>query len=354
MLCPGILTRSNREKPYMKTKAVFVWLICMGLISPRVALADAAGNEDYSTSLKEIAGEGEQRSFNKAGSSREEVVDVTNLEPEPKFTEPDSKDVISGLLDKVEELKNKVVVTKKVSLETKAPKNAVHVGSSTVYPFIEGKLYEVHCGVDKVTDVVLEIGERLTSVPVSGDTVRWKVSSLTSGEGVDERTHLILKPLESDLETNLIITTNKRVYHLQLLSSDWYMPQVSWNYPEEEALKNQIQITKAKEVENISLAPEKLRFDYEIEGEGDFKPELIFDDGNKTYIRMPKGISGTEAPALFVLSNEDEAMLVNYRVKGQFYIVDRLFQRAELKVGVGSGVSIISPSYERSFFERIF
>ena len=40
-----------------------------------------------------------------------------------------------------------------------------------------------------------------------------------------------------------------------------------------------------------------------------------------------------EAPALFVLSGEGTAQLVNYRVKNSTYIVDRVFQRAELRLG---------------------
>jgi type IV secretion system protein VirB9 len=62
-------------------------------------------------------------------------------------------------------------------------------------------------------------------------------------------------------------------------------------------------------------------------------PKEVFDDGQKTYINFPESIGTTEAPPLFIRNGDSEADLVNYRVKGHFYIVDRLFDHAELRVG---------------------
>ena len=62
----------------------------------------------------------------------------------------------------------------------------------------------------------------------------------------------------------------------------------------------------------------------------DWKPDAVFDDGNKTYIRMPQRFS--ETPAFYVYLDKKET-LSNFRVKGRYYIVDRLFDRAYLKIG---------------------
>lgn len=43
-----------------------------------------------------------------------------------------------------------------------------------------------------------------------------------------------------------------------------------------------------------------------------------------------------EAPPLFVIGDEGPE-LVNYRVVGNYYVVDRLFTKAELKLGTGWG-----------------
>ena len=62
----------------------------------------------------------------------------------------------------------------------------------------------------------------------------------------------------------------------------------------------------------------------------DWKPDAVFDDGQKTYIRMPLRFS--ETPAFYIYLDKKET-LSNYRVKGRYYIVDRLFDRAYLKIG---------------------
>jgi type IV secretion system protein VirB9 len=38
-------------------------------------------------------------------------------------------------------------------------------------------------------------------------------------------------------------------------------------------------------------------------------------------------------PPLFVLGTDGDAELVNYRVRGNYYVVDRLFRAAELRLG---------------------
>jgi type IV secretion system protein VirB9 len=58
-----------------------------------------------------------------------------------------------------------------------------------------------------------------------------------------------------------------------------------------------------------------------------------FDDGRQTWIEFPAHIAVGEAPPLFVLGDKGEAELVNYRVSGRLYIVDRLFGAAELRLG---------------------
>jgi type IV secretion system protein VirB9 len=97
-----------------------------------------------------------------------------------------------------------------------------------------------------------------------------------------------------------------------------------------------------------------LRFDYEIEGKDyDWKPVRVFDDGQKTFIQMPKNLRVTEAPVLFLLDDDAEPLIVNYRVKGDLYIVDRLLEQAELRVGTSKKVSI-SRDDGKNFFERLF
>jgi P-type conjugative transfer protein TrbG len=264
-------------------------------------------------------------------------------------------EVLLSLVDEVEALKSKVVVVSRTERATQTPKERKSVGSRTVYNYKEGAIFEIHAGVDRVTDIELGAGEILTNPPVSGDTVRWKVSILESEKGGQKSTHIIVKPVEEDIETNLILTTNKNVYHLKLMASDWYMPAVSFNYPEDEARALEAMNQRKRAQEKVAVSPDKLNFSYNIEGRKyGWRPRQVFDDGEKTYIKMPQNLSTTEAPALFLLSRDDDPMLVNYRVKGDFYIVDRLFERAEMRVGKSERAEIISERDNRTFFERNF
>ena len=78
----------------------------------------------------------------------------------------------------------------------------------------------------------------------------------------------------------------------------------------------------------------RLRFRYRIEGDHPaWRPLSAFDDEQKVFIEMPRGIGQGELPPLFVLGPDGKGELVNYRVRQNYYVVDRLFGAAELRLG---------------------
>jgi len=203
------------------------------------------------------------------------------------------------------------------------------------------------CAVLQVCDVALQAGELVNSIQL-GDTARWTVEPAVSGSGATEVMHLILKPMDVGLETSLIVTTNRRSYHLKLRSHRTaYMPQVAFTYPEEalaqwEALKTRAGVERQeKTLPQTGEYLGDLSFDYEIDGSVAWKPVRVFNDGRKTIIEMPKAMQQTESPSLLVvrkdggLFTDDETVIVNYRVQGNRYIVDTVFDKAILIAGVG-------------------
>jgi type IV secretion system protein TrbG len=78
---------------------------------------------------------------------------------------------------------------------------------------------------------------------------------------------------------------------------------------------------------------DNLNFRYRIEGSASFAPSRVFYDGTKVYIQFPSSLPQGEAPPLFVQGSNGKPALVNYRVKGNTYIVDRLFAVAEPRLG---------------------
>lgn len=221
-----------------------------------------------------------------------------------------------------------------------APTREGYVNAIQVWPYSDGALYQVYTGVGRVTVIALQPGEELVTV-AAGDTVRWIVGDTSSGSGADLRVNVLVKPIRSGLETNLVITTSRRTYLLELTSTEkTWMASVSWEYPKDRmlALQRQNQAAHAGAPVDSGVALEHLRFRYAVSGSNPpWKPLRAFDDGQKVYIQFPAGIEQGELPPLFVIGAEGDGQLVNYRFRSPYYIVDRLFGAAELRLGGDRG-----------------
>jgi type IV secretion system protein VirB9 len=205
-----------------------------------------------------------------------------------------------------------------------------------VWPYSPAALYQVYASPGQVTDIVLEAGEQLTDVSLS-DPVRWVIGDTKSGAGESEQIHLIAKPTRLGLKANLIVTTDRRTYYLELKSEpDTWMAAVSWDYPHDRlrALNTANREREAATPVATGVQLDQLKFRYEISGDKpSWRPVRAFDDGSKVYIQFPDGIAQGEMPPLFVIGPVGDTQLVNYRVRAPYYIVDRLFGAAELRLG---------------------
>ncbi|HRN83209.1 MAG TPA: P-type conjugative transfer protein TrbG [Pseudolabrys sp.] len=213
------------------------------------------------------------------------------------------------------------------------------INAVQVYPFVVGALYQVYAAPGQVTDIALQPGEQLVGAgPVAaGDTVRWIVGDTLSGSGQTAQVHILVKPTRPDLQTNLVINTNLRTYHMELRSTEkTYMASVSWQYPQDQliALRRQNQQAALMQPVASGVDISKLNFRYQVEGDSaPWRPLRAFDDGNKVYIEFPSGIGQGEMPPLFVIGPSGNSELVNYRARQNYYVVDRLFAAAELRLG---------------------
>lgn len=219
------------------------------------------------------------------------------------------------------------------------PTRAGYLNAIQVYPFSEGALYQLYAAPGEITDIALQPGEKLVgSGPVAaGDTVRWIIGDTESGTGATRRIHILLKPTRPDLTTNLVINTDRRTYHLELRSDErTYMASVSWDYPQDQivALRGQDRDADFATPIATGVDLDALNFRYRIEGdEAPWRPLRAFDDGRQVFIEFPTGIAQGEMPPLWVIGPQGDGQLVNYRVRGNRMIVDRLFAAAELRLG---------------------
>jgi type IV secretion system protein TrbG len=217
-----------------------------------------------------------------------------------------------------------------------APTREGYVNAIQVWPYTDGALYQVYTSPGRVTVIALQEGEELVAVS-AGDTVRWIVGDTVSGSGANQRVHVLVKPTRVGLKTNLVVTTNRRIYLLELSSTPQaWMASVSWDYPKDRmrALQNQAREAQAAAPVDSGLSVEQIRFRYAISGDApSWKPLRAFDDGQKVYIQFPGGIAQGELPPLFVIGPQGDGQLVNYRFRSPYYVADRLFGAAELWLG---------------------
>lgn len=192
----------------------------------------------------------------------------------------------------------------------------------------------------QVSVVEFQRGEYIDTVTI-GDTVRWKMKIIHS----NGKEYVVFKPTDINIESNAIISTDKRIYHLRLVSTeDNFTPYIGFVYGDEMiAYQRQVSAEKAKQEHFDSyksdetdkvLSLENLNFNYEVRGKADWKPERIYDDGSKTYIKLPKRTYTSEMPILLV-SKGGQTVLVNYRTKKTAMIVDGVFDEIILVLGVG-------------------
>lgn len=220
------------------------------------------------------------------------------------------------------------------------PKREGYFNAIQVYPWSEGALYQIYTAPGQITNISLEPGESLTGAgPIAaGDTTRWIIGDTQSGVGPTGRVHVLVKPTRGDLSTNLVITTDRRTYLIELRSGDQpYMPAVAWAYPEQPAAQRR----PIPAAPVIPAAPAR-NYRYGLSGDTPpWRPLSVYDDGRRVYVEFPRGVVQGEMPPIFVIGPNGEPEIVNNRVHQNILIVDRLFGAAELRLGSGDHMQTV-------------
>jgi P-type conjugative transfer protein TrbG len=214
------------------------------------------------------------------------------------------------------------------------PRREGYYNAIQVYPWSEGALYQVYAAPGQITSIALEPGETLTGAgPIAaGDTARWIIGDTESGSGVGRRVLVLVKPSRADITTNLIITTDRRTYMIELRSGEKpYMPSVAWAYPQPAGGGQQ-----AVPATPVIPAATARNYRYALTGDTPpWKPVSVYDDGRRVYVEFPRGIVQGEMPPIFFIGPNGETQIVNSRIYQHILIVDRLFGAAELRLGAG-------------------
>lgn len=206
---------------------------------------------------------------------------------------------------------------------------------------------KITCQPLNLCDIQLEKGEVVKGL-IIGDSVNWNegdgaIPVVYSGSNNAPVPHIVLKPSLPGLNTSLLITTDKRTYYIKLYSSTGAnLSRVGFYYPGEETQTIATQRTELKAADDKVIStplidPRNMHFGYKISGDTDapFNPTQVFDDGTHVYVQMKDGIKANELPAFYVLGNDGKTLeLVNFRYKTPFYIIDKLFKKGVLVLGL--------------------
>jgi len=285
-------------------------LASMPIIEPEPALAVAEGPQDPSPT--------------------ERAHETAPVRAAPAATAPpDTRDASTGATGR------RAIAAANATARAPSREDAF-VGGVQVFTWSPGRVFEIWTAPLHVTTLTLAPGETLVA-KAAGDTVRWQIGEAVSGEGAGQRTHVLLKPLERGLETNLVLTTNRRVYLIDLKSgaADAFNAAVAWDT--DAILAGGVpEGAPAGGGEPVVMPEGELDARYRIDPRGRrprWTPTSVFNDGRRTFITFDADLQVDEAPVLFVIAPDGEAQMVNYRQVGGLYVVDRVFDRAELRLG---------------------
>lgn len=288
-----------------------------------------------------------------------EVVPVPVAQPLPGQVRPapPAKKPSEEAIEKARERPSTEIIDEANERARSTPVEEGYFNAVQVYDYVPGALYQVYAAEERVTAVQFGEGERVRSIAM-GDTVRWVVGQTESGRGASAQEMVLIKPVRSGLETNAVVTTDRRTYQLELSSTkDTYMASVSWHYPAAEVQR--FAMAGGEDVEEVSrdvgdvdvdMRRENgqsgsrigadvgnLNFEWgfvvdDPEAPPEWKPRRVFDDGQKTYIQFPEWVRERELPAFFVLSRTGAPEVTNYRLEGDYMVVDHVFERGQLRM----------------------
>lgn len=239
----------------------------------------------------------------------------------------------------------------------------------------------VVCALLELTDLAFEKGESILSVQL-GDSVRWNIESAISGSANDSVEHLIVKPLEAGLKTSMLITTDRRTYHIRLKSTEAdFMPAVVFSYPNSLKLPSKkhygddsyLQYTSNYDsnedhndysetnsslknyssVQNVSYegnsrpalnvaatyndSTQRRNYNYSVDGDSKIIPQNVYDDGKRIFIVMNNPINSSYLPVLqeissesFLFFGEDKTNTINFTYFDNTFVVDGLYSHLRL------------------------
>lgn len=208
---------------------------------------------------------------------------------------------------------------------------------TATFVYNENDMYTIYTRVNNISAIMLKADEKITYI-AGGDTARWGIDTAETGTEKGKVQCVYIKPFQVGLRSNLIINTDKRSYQINLYSAkDLFNPLTNFRYPKDDLAIaiHKDDIEEEVYVTDITQLNDRYKVkDNRLFKKVEFTPTQVFDDGVKTFLIMPNKLQ--EMPVFYVMDSEDaneNLQLVNYRTKGRYIIIDRLFNEGKLVLG---------------------
>ena len=249
----------------------------------------------------------------------------------------------------------------------------VTLGSITSYRFGESEPV-LTCTVLRACVIELERAEALVDDPIAGDQARWIITTARTGKG-GASTLVIVKPKACDVTTNLVLSTDRRIYDLDLDSPPCparatnpkraYTRHIRFSYPNESNGLTGSPAPESTLAEIADSVPQKPAEPPDVESPNrsdtawntryrvvrdsrrpfdllgrkrptfPWQPTRIADDGAHVYVTLPTLAWKYPAPVLYALEDDGSRTIVNYNLRDTVIVTDRLFKRGVLVIPSG-------------------
>ncbi|MFS8980573.1 TrbG/VirB9 family P-type conjugative transfer protein [Cupriavidus necator] len=204
-----------------------------------------------------------------------------------------------------------------------------------VFSYSADQIFRVLTAPLKVTTIEFALDEQIVGDPAWGENIRWSFET-------DGANHLYVKPSGPGLVNTLSVNTNKRSYEFTLVSSPLggiFYQKVRFRVQEPFGAKAKARAEHGagaaeREPPNsapdaVAVSPDKLNFDYRVDGSAAFKPETVFDDGTAIWMRIPRG---SDWPVALYKDGSDY-VVANFIRRGEFLVMQRLADEIALRSG---------------------
>lgn len=196
----------------------------------------------------------------------------------------------------------------------------------------------IKAAVGRAVHIRLSDNEKVLDM-ASGNSEAWEFKDVVN--------NIYLKPRLDNANTNLVVTTDKRVYSFELKvvkakQNPTY--RLTFSYPDDIKAADLKRFRENYVNNAFKVAPVIANTNYTMmQGKNSdaIKPIAAFDDGTFTYVRFARG---QDMPVIFKLADNGEEEIINSSVKGDYIVLHGIYKTMMIR-----GNSTVIGLYNEAF-----